>query len=194
MQHVRPHLEKELAYTLHKPVRRRFPTLKVQVWGIDHQWVADLVEVQRLARHNRWTRCLLTTLDVFSKYAWVEPLKDKTGRSLAQAWERVLKRAHPRRPRQLQRDQGKEFYNSPFQQVLKKTPHSPLFDLWDTKASVIERFNRTLKERLYRYYTAANTLKFVDVLPQVVQGYNASWHRSIQRAPQDATPHNELQV
>ena len=89
VQHVRPHLEKELAYTLHKPVRRRFPTLKVQVWGIDHQWVADLVEVQRLAKHNRGTRYLLTILDVFSKYAWVEPLKDKTGRSLAQAWKRV---------------------------------------------------------------------------------------------------------
>ena len=58
----------------------------------------------------------------------------------------------------------------------------------------MERFNRILKERLYRYLTAANTLKFVDVLLQVMQGYNASWHRSIQRAPQDVTPHNELQV
>ena len=194
VQHVRPHLEKELAYTLHKPVRRRFPTLKVQVWGIDNQWVADLVEVQRLAKHNRGTRYLLTVLDVFSKYAWVEPLKDKTGRSPAQAWERVLKRAHPRRPRQLQTDQGKEFYNRLFQQVLKKHHIHHFSTYGDTKASVIERFNRTLKERLYRYLTAANTLKFVDVLPQVVQGYNASWNRSIQKAPQDVTPHNELQV
>ena len=86
VQRLRPHLEKELAYTLHKPVRRRFPTLRVQVWGMDHQWVADLVEVQRLAKHNGSTRYLLTVLDVLSKYAWVEPLKDKTGRSLAQAW------------------------------------------------------------------------------------------------------------
>ena len=83
VQRFRPHLEEELAYTLHKPVRRRFPTLQVQVWGIHHQWVADLVEVQRLAEHNGGTRYLLTVLDVLSKYAWVEPLKDKTGRSLA---------------------------------------------------------------------------------------------------------------
>ena len=103
-------------------MRRRFPTLRVQVWGMDHQWVADLVEVQRLAKHNGGTRYLLTVLDVLSKYAWVEPLKDKTGQSLAQAWERLLKRAHPRRPRQLQTDQGKEFYNRPFQQLLKNTP------------------------------------------------------------------------
>ena len=104
VQHLRSHLEKGLAYTFHKPVRRRFPTLRVQVWGIDHQWVADLVEVQRLAKHNGGTRYLLTVLDVLSKYAWVEPLKDKIGRSLAQAWERLLKRAHPHRPRQLQTD------------------------------------------------------------------------------------------
>ena len=194
VQRLGPHLEKELAYTLHKPVRRRFPTLRVQVWGMDHQWVADLVEVQRLARHNGGTRYLLTVLDVLSKYTWVEPLKDKTGRSLAQAWECLLKRAHPRRPRQLQTDQGKEFYNRPFQQVLKKHAIHHFSTYGDTKASVIERFNRTLKKRLYRYLTAANTLKFVDVLPQVVQGYNASWHRSIGRAPQDVTPHNELEV
>ena len=56
---------------------------------MDHQWVADLDEVQRLAKHNGGTWYLLTVLDVLSKYAWVEPLKDKTGRSLAQAWERL---------------------------------------------------------------------------------------------------------
>ena len=67
VQRLRPHLEKELAYTLHKPVHRRFPTLRVQVWGMDHQWVADLVEVQRLAKHNGGTRYLLTVLDVLSK-------------------------------------------------------------------------------------------------------------------------------
>ena len=131
---------------------------------------------------------------MLSKYAWVEPLKDKTGRSLAQAWERLLKRAHPRRPPQLQTDQSKEFYNRPFQQVLKKHAIHHFSTYGDTKASVIDRFNRTLKKRLYRYLTAANTLTFVDVLPKVVQGYNASWHRIIGRAPQDVTPHNELQV
>ena len=170
-------------------MRRQFPTLRVQVWGMDHQWVADLVEVQRLAKHNGGTRYLLTVLDVLSKYAWVEPLKDKTGRSLAKAWERLLKRAHLRRPRQLQTDQGKEFYNRPFQQVLKKHTIHHFSTYGDTKTSVIERFNRTLKERLYRYLTAANTLKFVDVLPSGgarVQRQLASQHRA--GAPRRHTP------
>ena len=64
----------------------------------------------------------------------------------------------------------------------------------DAKASVVERFNRTLKERLYRYFTAANTLKFDDVLPELVQGYNATRHRSIGMAPQDVTRDNEEAV
>ena len=84
---------------------------------------------------------------------------------------------------------------SPVSTGLEKTHHSPLFHLRGyQRYQIIERFNHTLKERLYHYLTAANTLTFVDVLPQVVQGYNASWHRSIGRAPQDVTPHNELQV
>jgi len=72
-------LERDLAYTLHKPRRRHFLTLPVIVGGLDDQWVADLVEVQPLAKHNRGIRYLLTVLDVLSKYAWVQPLKAKTG-------------------------------------------------------------------------------------------------------------------
>ena len=71
-------LERDLAYTLHKPRRRRFPTVPVIVGGLDDQWVADLVEVQPLAKYNRGLRYLLTVVDVLSKYAWVQPLKDKT--------------------------------------------------------------------------------------------------------------------
>ena len=59
---------------------------------------------------------------------------------------------------------------------------------------MVERFNRTLKERLYRFFTAANTLKFDDVLPELVQGHNATRHRSIGMAPQDVTWDNEEAV
>jgi len=90
-------LERDLAYTLHKPRRRRFPTVPVIVGGLDDQWVADLVEVQPLAKYNRGIRYLLTVLDVLSKYAWVQPLKAKTGVALVKPqpiangpWEGIL--------------------------------------------------------------------------------------------------------
>ena len=86
-------LEQGLAYTLHKPRRRRFPTLPVIVGGLDDQWVADLVEVQPLAKYNQGIRYLLMVLDVLSKYAWVQPLKAKTG---VKAFDKIRARSRQR--------------------------------------------------------------------------------------------------
>ena len=95
-------LQRDLAYTLYKPSRRRFPTLPVIVGGLDDQWVADLVEVQPLAKYNRGIHYLLTVLDVLSKYAWVQPLKAKTGVALVKAFDKILKQG--RQPNRLQTD------------------------------------------------------------------------------------------
>ena len=80
-------LQGELAYTLHRPVRRRFETLPVLVFLKDEQWQADLVDMQAL---KRWNRYLLTVIDVLSKYAWVVPVKNKTGTAVTQVFEEVL--------------------------------------------------------------------------------------------------------
>jgi len=156
---------------------------------LDDQWVADLVEVQPLAKYNRGIRYLLMVLDVLSKYAWVQLLKAKTGVALVHAFDKILKQG--RQPNRLQTDRGTEFYNRTFQRWLKDQGIQHFSTEGDAKASVVERFNRTLKERLYRYFTAANTLRFDDVLPDLVQGYNATRHRSIGMAPQDVTWENE---
>ena len=148
-------LEQDLAYTLHKPRRRRFPTLPVIVGGLDDQWVVDLVEVQPLAKYNRGVRYLMTVVDALSKYAWVQPLKAKTGVAVVQAFDKILRQG--RRPQRLQTDRGKEFYNRTFQQWAQKHGIHHFSTDGDAKAALVERFNRTLKERLYRYFTAANT-------------------------------------
>ena len=187
-------LEGDLAYTLHKPVRRRFPTLRVRVMGMDHQWVADLVDMQKLASKNKGYKYLLTIVDALSKYAWVQPLKEKTSTNMVQAFREVLKRAFPRHPRRLQTDEGKEFYNAPLQRYFQQNKIHHFSTAGDTKAALVERFNRTLKGRMYRYFTAANTLRYEDVLQELVQGYNATPHRSIKMAPQDVTKSNEAKV
>ena len=180
---ARAKLQGLLSYTLHKPRRRRFPTLPVVVHGMDDQWVADLVEMQPLKKWNRGMRYLLTVVDVLSKYAWVEPLKSKTGVAVAAAFERILKRARGRHPVRLQTDAGKEFYNHTFQALMTRRKIHHFSTYGDTKASVVERFNRTLKERMYRYFTARNTYRYVDALPALVQGYNRTKHRSIGMPP-----------
>ncbi len=156
--------------------------------GIDDQWQADLVDVTRLKKENRGMRFLLTCIDVFSKYAWVVPLKDKTGKSLVAAFKRITKE---RQPRLLQTDKGTEFTNRTFQNYLKHqgitffTTHNE-----ETKASVVERFNRTLKTRMWRYFSAKQTKHYLRVLPALVRAYNQTHHRSIGMAPGLVDRHN----
>ena len=186
-------LERDLGYTLHKPRRRRFPTAPVVVFGIDEQWTTDLIEVINIAKHNHGYRYLLTVVDVFSKHAWVQPVKNKTGKAVTEAFEKILKNGD-RKPINLQTDDGKEFYNKTFQDLMKRKGIHHFSTSGDTKASVVERFNRTLKQRLYRYFTVNNTLNFVPVLQDLVQGYNRSFHRSINLAPDEVTQDNSSDV
>ena len=148
--------------------------------------------MQRYWRQNRGVRYLLTVIDVLSKYAWVRPIKRKTGAELLKAFESIV--AEGRRPQTLQTDKGKEFYNTTYQRWWKKEGIRHFSSLGDAKASIVERFNRTLKSRLYRYFTAANTTQYLDILPSLVQRYNEDVHRSIGMAPKDMTVKNKAEV
>ena len=127
-----------MGYTLHKPRRRHFPTLPVMVFGIDEQWAADLIEVINIAKPNRGYRYLLTVVDVFSKYAWVEPVKTKSGQDMTTAFEQILKRSQRRQPHKLQTDDGKEFYNKYFQALMKRKNIHHFSTSGDTKACIVE--------------------------------------------------------
>ena len=107
---------------------------------------------------------------------------------------RILKRSEWRKPLNLQTDDGKEFYNKMFQALMKQHGIHHFPTSGDTKASVVERFNRTLKQRLYRYFTVKNTLKFVLILQDLVRGYNRSYHRGVKMAPNQVTLANSADV
>ena len=104
---VREWLRTQDAYTLHKPVRYKFPRRKVIVGGLGHQWQADLVDVSKLSKYNKGFKFLLTCIDVFSKKAWVIPLKDKSGSTLLAAFQSIPDPL----PLKLQTDKGSEFTN-----------------------------------------------------------------------------------
>src|SRR5271163_5186540 len=134
-------------------------------------------------------RYLLTCIDVFSKYARVEPLKTKTGSSLTQAFAKMIV---DQKCNLLQTDKGTEFLNSSFQKLLKDQNikhHTSEND--DIKAAVVERFNRTLKGAMWRYLTHASTGRYIDVLPQLVSSYNNTYHRSIKMTPSEVNEKNE---
>ena len=113
---VKRWLRKQQTYTLHKPIRRKFYRRKTVAAGIDYQWQADLADMSSTSKFNDKYRFLLCIIDVFSKYAWVVPIKDKTGKTLVHALKSVLKSG--RKPKSLQTDKGTEFKNKDFQNFL----------------------------------------------------------------------------
>ena len=133
-------------------------------------------------------------MDAFSKYAWVEPIKSKTGIAATEAFKKILRRAEGRTPQTLQTDDGKEIYNHTFQKLMKDKDIHYFSTTGDTKASMVERFNRTLKSRMYRYFTSANTYKYLNVFQVSVRGYNESFHRSIGMKPSEVTLENVSDV
>ena len=103
------------AYTLHKPVSRRFKRRCVVVGGPNQQWQADLVDMSRLKQSNNEITFLLTVIDVFSKRAWCVPLKNKSAAALVVAFRQLLSNSNNRAPTTLQTDKGSEFLNRPLQ-------------------------------------------------------------------------------
>ena len=125
-------------------------------------------------------------LYVYSKYAWVIPVKNKTAVSVLQAFKIILSKG--RTPKNIQSDKGTEFENHLFQNFLKKNNiHFYTSKNYDIKAAVVERFNRTLKTKMYKYFTMKKTKKYIDILNKLVSSYNNTCHRSIGMTPTEAS-------
>ena len=180
-------LKTSLAEELHKPIIRKFKRCRLLVNGIDKIWVADLVDMQAFSKFNRGVKYLLAVIDVFSKYGWLIPLKDETGKSVASALKTVFKE---RKPEKMLVDKGKDFYNKDVKDLIK---------LYSTeneeKSSVVERWIRTMKEKMWKYFTANSTNVYMNVLLDLVREYNNTRHSSIKMTPVQASKkENELGV
>lgn len=176
---------RKLVEELHKPARRNYPRRKFDVRGLDETWQADLVEMQPYARENRGVRYLLTIIDTLSKYAWAVPVKRKTGKDVTAAMELVLRQG--RVPTNLQTDQGKEFYNASFKSLMSRYRINHYSTYSNLKASIVERFNRTLKNKMWMQFSLRGSYKWLDILNDLVAAYNSSKHRTIGMKPNEVT-------
>ena len=185
-------LSEQDAYSLHKPARRRFKRRRVIVGGMNQQWQADLVDLKTLKNDNDGMTFLLTTIDVFSKRAKCIPIPSKSAASLVVAL-RIAFADDP--PQTLQTDRGMEFLNKSVQTLLRKRGlHHFATHNVETKASIVERFNRTLKEHMWHYFTKVQSWRYIDVLPDLVRTYNNTRHRSLGIAPSQVTAKNQETV
>lgn len=174
-------LKKEVVDELHKPARRNFRRRRVVLKGIDDLWQADLIEMIPYEKDNLGYRYILAVIDCFSKFAWVEPCKRKSDQEIFNAFKKIL--IQGRYPRNLQTDQGNEFYNKKFKKIIDEYNVNHYSTYSNIKASIVERFIRTFKTNLWKYFSVQGSYKWFTCIQNIVTIYNNTKHRTINMKP-----------
>lgn len=178
-----------LVEELHRPARRNWHRRQVEIRGLDETWQADLVDMTSSASENNGYKYLLTVIDIFSKFAWATALKNKTGKEVTQAMKSIFQLG--RKPQKLHVDEGKEFYNNTFKALMMQY-NVHMYSTYSTKkASICERFNRTLKEKMWKFFSHQGNYQWLQILPHILLTYNDTRHRTIRMKPKDVTADNE---
>jgi len=185
---IRKWLTNQDDYSLQKPVRRKFKRAQVVVAGPDEQLDIDLMDMQSLAKENDDVRFLLVAIDVFTRFAWVVPLKDKTGKNVEKALSIILNDV---KPKKIRSDSGSEFKNKWVAKLLKDKNIYHHITLNETKANYVERLNKTLRSIIFRYLAKHRSKRYIDTLQDLVNSYNSTRHSSLKNiAPKDVNAHN----
>ena len=164
-------LQDQEAYSLTKGARRKYTRSRVIVAGIDSQWDMDLMDMVDLAKQNDGVKYVLASIDVFSRFAHCQPIKNKKGVVL-QALKLIL--FGTRKPNMIRTYRGQEFRSKDVNAYLKGQNVHHFYALnTETKANYAERLIKTLKHRLFRY-----TQRYIDILQDAVYSYNHTAHRS----------------
>ena len=150
----------------------------------DNIWGADLADIQLISKFNRRFRFLLCIIDIFSKYAWVAPLKDKKGVSIVDPFQKILDQS-ARKANKIWVDKGSRFSNSSFKKWLKNNDIEMYLIHNEGKSVIAERFIRALKTKIYKYMTSASKNVYTDKLDDIVGEYNNTYHRTIKMKPVD---------
>ena len=175
----------QLANELHKPVIKKCKKRKVHSSFKDNIWGVDLADMQSLSKYNKGIKYLLRAIDLFSKYAWVVPIKDKKGTSIVNAFQKIISKE--RKPNKIWVDQGNEFYNQFFKEILKINNIEMYSTFNEGKSVAAERFIRTLKNKIFKHMTAISKNVYFDVLNDIFSKYNNTIDRTIKMKPIDVT-------
>ena len=161
--------------------------------GLRENFDLDLADMSRVARVNNGVHFLVILVDMFSRQAFVEPIKNKSGAVVTNAMQTLFNRM-PSVPKTIRHDAGREFLNAHFAALMDKHGIETFTTAAQHKANYAERFIRTLKTRIHRFMTGQSTQRYIDVLQSIVDAYNGSFHSSIGMKPNDVTQRNESEL
>jgi len=186
------------AYTLHRPVRKHFARNPYTVTNVRDVWECDLLDEQSYAKYNDKFRYILSVIDVFSKFLYLIPVKTKSGPAVTAAFRFIFDdklKLTSRRPVWVRTDKGKEFLNKAFQDMLRDEGiQFQVCRNFDVKCAVVERAQRTIRDRLHKYLTHKNTFRYIDVLPKFVRAFNDTVHSTTGMAPSRVTDSDVLTI
>lgn len=185
------------AQELHKPVTKKFQKRKIVTLGIDDLWAADLVIMSQFSSENGGYKYMLNVIDTFSKYAWSEPLKTKSGIEVAKAFSTILKKAktvNHKSPNLLHTDKGLEFKNKDFKRVLEEHKIKMYHTENEEKSAIIERWNGTLNRTMKVQFELQNNFRWIDMLQKLVKTYNNKLHSTTEMKPVDVTKEFEHEL
>jgi len=178
---------------LHKPARKNFKRRRTIIKGLHDLYQADLVEMIPYASTNRGFRYILMVLNAFSKKLWARPVKRKTGEEVTKAMKQILNEVKVM-PKNLQTDQGKEFFNKHFQELIEKQKINHYTTYSNPKASLVERCNRTIKNMMWKEFSLQGNYKWLPILQQIVSKYNNTKHSTTGFKPDDVSMRNEKKI
>jgi Integrase core domain len=184
--------KQQLVNELFKPIKRKFERRRVVVKGLHDLLQLDLMDMQNLRKENRAYRYVLIGINVFSKKVFCVALKDKKAVNVVAAAEKILDGfGHPFKL--VATDQGSEF-QSAFLKMLKERGIKHYYTYNETKAQVVERVIRTIRNLIYRSMALRGTLNYVDTLQEIVDIYNNRYHHKIKMPPNEVSEKNEKQL
>ena len=189
-KYLKKWLSKQETYTTFRPARRTFQRPKVLAFTKNYQWDSDMANMVKYKSDNNEYAYFAVFIDIFTRYLYTAPLKTLRGEEMVAVFQGII-RETDETPEILRTDQGSEYKNRPFNNLLNENKIKHLYTYYETKANYAERVIKTIKNKIMKYLSDKETLRWIDILFDLTYGYNNFIHRSIKLSPEDAKSRNQ---